>query len=134
MKYNLITIGCLMSAASATAATWTVDSNTGRPADFRSLQAAHDSASVTAGDVLHVVASTISYGGLTMTKALSIIGLGYLLNQNLSFSVAAPSARAGSIANVTANGDGSETVTIEVDGSITDNQAKTFLRLKITLL
>ena len=97
MNRTLIALGCAACAANATAATWTVDTNTGRPADFRSLQAAHDSASVHNGDVLHLIASTVSYGALNLTKPLTIIGPGYFLNQNLSFPVAAPSALTGTI-------------------------------------
>ena len=97
MNRTLIALGCAACAANATAATWTVDTNTGRPADFRSLQAAHDSASVHNGDVLHLIASPVSYGALNLTKPLTIIGPGYFLNQNLSFPVAAPSALTGTI-------------------------------------
>lgn len=77
--------------------TWTVDSNTSRPADFRSLQEAHDGALTQPGDVLHVIASSVTYGPLNMTKPLTIIGPGYLLDQNLEFTTAAPSARADGI-------------------------------------
>ena len=91
--------------APAWAADWTIDSNPGRPASFRTLQAAHDSASVAAGDTLYLLPSSVSYGSLTATKRLTVIGPGYLLNQNLSFANAVPSARADTITlNATASG------------------------------
>ncbi len=117
MNRTLIALGCAACAANATAATWTVDTNTGRPADFRSLQAAHDSDSVHNGDVLHLIASTVSYGDLSLTKPLTIIGPGYFLNQNLSFPVAAPSARTGGI-NFYPGSDGSLITGLEIGGAV----------------
>lgn len=89
----LLSAGSLLAEPAPT--TWTVDSNTSRPADFRTLQDAHDNAQ--SGDVLHVIASSVSYGPLNLTKPLTIIGPGYLLDQNLEFTTAAPSARADGI-------------------------------------
>lgn len=56
--------------------------NTGADADFTTLQSAHNSSDVLAGDTLHLEASSGSYGDLTATKPLVIIGAGYFLNQN----------------------------------------------------
>lgn len=55
---------------------WRVN-NTGVPADFTTAQAAHDGA--VAGDTIHFEASNVTYGFLTMTKRLVIIGNGYFL-------------------------------------------------------
>ncbi len=61
---------------------WRVDSNTGNWADFRTLQAAHDSSFVQVGDTLYVAGSPVNYGALTLTKKLVIIGPGYWLAEN----------------------------------------------------
>lgn len=95
----------------------TVDANTARPADFRTLQEANDSEQVANGDVLHVMPSTVGYGNLLLSKGLAIIGPGYLLNQNLNFTVAAPSARTGTI-TISKGADGSLITGLET-GSIT---------------
>jgi len=60
---------------------WRVN-NTGIPADFTTIQAAHDAATVMAGDTLQIEPSSVSYGTLTSTKKLIIIGPGYFLNEN----------------------------------------------------
>lgn len=49
MKSQCLILGGLLVAGNALAATWAVDSDTSRPADFRSLQAAHDAEEVAAG-------------------------------------------------------------------------------------
>lgn len=51
------------------------------------LQAAHDNASVLSGDTIHVEQSNTSYGPLTMTKRLVIIGPGYFLSENAKTQV-----------------------------------------------
>lgn len=57
---------------------WRVN-NTGVPADFTTAQTAHNSASVVNGDTIHLEASGASYGSLTVSKQLIIIGNGYFL-------------------------------------------------------
>lgn len=59
------------------AATWTVDSNTSRPADFRVIQEAVDAAS--SGDTILVAQS---YENVNVDKRLNIIGKGYNLKEN----------------------------------------------------
>jgi hypothetical protein len=59
---------------------WRVDNNGGTPGDFTTLQAAHTGAA--SGDTLYVYGSPISYGSLSLTKKLTIIGPGYFLSQN----------------------------------------------------
>jgi hypothetical protein len=79
MKKNLfLLISSFLLMVNASAKIWRVN-NTGVPADFTTAQAAHNSASVLNGDTLHIEASGASYGGLTLTKQLIIIGNGYLL-------------------------------------------------------
>ena len=52
---------------------------------YTTIQAAHDAAAP--GDVIYVEPSGISYGGLTCTKRLTIVGNGYFLTQNSGTSV-----------------------------------------------
>ena len=59
---------------------WRVNNNSGVVANFTTLQAAHNGAA--AGDTLHIEASATSYGALTCTKRLIIIGTGYFLGEN----------------------------------------------------
>ena len=70
-----------LTVLNSSAKIWRVNS-AGLPADFTTIQAAHDAASVAAGDTLHIEPSTVSYGNLTSTKKLIIIGPGYFLNEN----------------------------------------------------
>ncbi len=77
-KYLLLLISSILLMINASAKIWRVN-NTGVPADFTTAQTAHNSASVVNGDTLHIEASGASYGSLTITKQLIIIGNGYLL-------------------------------------------------------
>ncbi len=70
--------GVLDSAAKI----WRVNNNSSVSADFTSLQAAHNSSSVVSGDTLHLEASPDSYGALTCSKRLVILGTGYFLGEN----------------------------------------------------
>jgi len=131
MKTPLIFV-CLLSAGTLQSATWTVDSNTSRPADFRTLQAANDSENVANGDVLHVMPSTVGYGNVTLSKGLSIIGPGYLLNQNLNFTVAAPSARTGTI-TIAPGADGSLITGLEIGSAVIFSAVSTSYANNVTL-
>ncbi|MDA9773510.1 hypothetical protein N9B82_01020 [Saprospiraceae bacterium] len=72
--------------------------NTGADADFTTAQAAHDAA--LAGDTLYIESSTISYGALSISKEIHVIGSGYFLGQNTDLQAnIAPS----SIDNLTLN-------------------------------
>jgi hypothetical protein len=83
MKKTFILIVCLTALAglNSSAKIWRVN-NTGLPADFTTVQAAHDAATVLAGDTLHIEPSGVSYGALVSTKKLIILGPGYFLNLN----------------------------------------------------
>ncbi|TDH28714.1 hypothetical protein EXU57_01155 [Segetibacter sp. 3557_3] len=71
----------LLTISSTTfAKIWRVNNNSGIAADFTTLTNAHNGAA--AGDTLHVEGSPNSYGSLTATKRLIIIGPGYYLSQN----------------------------------------------------
>jgi hypothetical protein len=85
MKKIIFITMCLMALTlfHADAKIWRVN-NTGLPAYFTTLQQAHDSAAVQAGDTLHLESSLTSYGSLDATKKLIILGPGYFLTQNLN--------------------------------------------------
>jgi hypothetical protein len=79
MKKNLFfLISSFLLMINASAKIWRVN-NTGVPADFTTAQAANNSSSVMNGDTIHIEASGASYGGLSFTKQLIVIGNGYLL-------------------------------------------------------
>jgi hypothetical protein len=77
--FYFISLIVFMTTA-ANAATITVDNAPGSTADYTSAQAAHNAAQ--AGDILYIAGSGYSYGYLTITKQLTIIGNGYFLSQN----------------------------------------------------
>jgi len=75
MKY-LITILCLCVGCTAYAQNiWTVSNEIGFEADYTNIQDAHDAAS--AGDIIMVQGSDVTYPAVTITKQLTIIGGGY---------------------------------------------------------
>jgi len=59
---------------------WRVNNRTGIVADFTTLQAAHDGA--LAGDTVMLEPSPTSYGNLTCTKKLIILGAGWFVVEN----------------------------------------------------
>lgn len=77
------------------ATVWRVNNTPGAEADFTTLQAAHDGAS--AGDTIYLEASHVSYGNLTATKQLVIIGTGYFLAENPTTQANLNSSKTGSI-------------------------------------
>ncbi len=58
-----------------------VNNEAGANADYDNAQTAHDNAM--AGDTLHIEPSALTYGTLTMSKELTLIGNGYFLEDNL---------------------------------------------------
>jgi hypothetical protein len=61
---------------------WRVNNAPNASAQFTSLQAAHDSPQVAEGDTLYLEPSVNSYGSITWTKRLVMIGNGYYLTAN----------------------------------------------------
>jgi hypothetical protein len=74
----MVTVICLQSSY---ATKWRVN-NSGVPADFASMQAANDATLVLAGDTVYLESSSVSYGALTTSKKLIVIGPGYFLGEN----------------------------------------------------
>lgn len=62
-----------------------VNNNPGANAAYSSAQTAHDNANP--GDTLHIEPSVTTYGNLTMTKRLTLIGNGYFLTENSGLQV-----------------------------------------------
>lgn len=86
---------------------WRVNNTPGVAADFTTVQAAHDAA--VAGDTIHVEQG--SYGALTMTKPLVVIGSGYFLSgANGNTGLQANSAVESSLNSVSFNAGSSGAV------------------------
>lgn len=83
MKNSMISLMvafiCCAAFISSSFATVHVVNNAG-PGDFPSVTAAVTAAA--AGDTLYLVGSPTSYGNITLTKRLTLIGPGYFLEQN----------------------------------------------------
>lgn len=83
MKQILLFATAMMAFAITNNATvWRVNNLPGTDAHFTTLQAAHDAAYVLPGDTLYLEASAGTYGNLTATKRLVIIGAGYFNAEN----------------------------------------------------
>ena len=99
MLKNVISTVILISVffvAQAFATIYHVNSNPGsQDADFTTLQAAHDGASD--GDTLYCYGSSISYGDVTFTKKLCVIGPGYFLGENGNLRANTGEAKTGEI-------------------------------------
>ncbi|MDB5202484.1 MAG: hypothetical protein JWQ27_1893 [Ferruginibacter sp.] len=82
MKLKFIALGISIFTffTAAQAKIWRVNNNAGVQADFTSFTDVINSASVAAGDTIHMEASSTDYSVTTMTKRLVVIGLGYFLN------------------------------------------------------
>jgi hypothetical protein len=74
---------------------WRVNNQAGINADFTLLQAAHDGAA--GGDTLHLEGSPTTYGGLSCTKKLVIIGAGYFLDENANSQAITQSSKVGQV-------------------------------------
>ena len=76
---------------------WRINNKPGVSADFTTAQLAHDNASVLAGDTLHLEPSLNSYGNLSMSKRLVVIGIGYFLAENPGNQAASTPSYIGSL-------------------------------------
>ncbi len=79
---------------STQAKVWRVNS-TGADADFTGIQAAHDAAQ--AGDTLHLEPAGNSYGALTISKEIVILGNGYFLGANVGLQANQLSSRLSTV-------------------------------------
>ena len=79
-KLFLLSVAATLTCSIGFAKIWRVNNNIGITANFTSLQEAHNGAA--SGDTLYLESSPTSYGALTSTKKLAIIGTGYFLDVN----------------------------------------------------
>ena len=99
MSKNLFLLGCLLTCfgmLEGSATIWRVNNNSGVAANFTTIQAAHNSSSVVDGDTIHLEASPTSYGALTCSKRLVILGTGYYLTENPNLQAVTVSSKVGS--------------------------------------
>jgi hypothetical protein len=81
MKRLTIALSILViTAFTANATIWRVNNTAGVSADFSSVDVAHSSANP--GDTLYLEPSATTYGNLSLSKRLVIIGNGYFTNEN----------------------------------------------------
>lgn len=113
--FRLMTVlGLLLIFNDGFAKIWRVNNNGGVSADFTTLQAAHNGAA--AGDTLHLEGSPDSYGGLTCSKKLVIIGPGYYLGENPNTQAVALPAYIGAV-NFNVGSEGSVIMGCDLNGS-----------------
>jgi len=104
-KYTTITIICLIIAGSLFSQNqWRVNNAIGIDANFKTIQAAFDSA--TAGDIIYIEGTNIPYDAATFNKPLTIIGTGYFLAVNDSTQANLAPSITGTI-NINAGAEGS---------------------------
>ena len=85
LLFVLATVAAAFITQPAKAKIWRVNNN-GYSADFISLQVANKDNKVLNGDSIHLEGSATSYGNITITKKLVIIGPGYFLTENKNSS------------------------------------------------
>lgn len=96
---------------------------------YATIQAAHDAA--VAGDIIYVESSLTSYGNLTCSKSLTMIGNGYFLDQNTNVSFDTRNSNLGNViflagsANSFLKGMLTQTVDLNNVSNITINRCKT---------
>jgi hypothetical protein len=102
-KTFTLLLATLLFYQSSKAKIWRCNNNTGVTADFSTVQAAHNGAA--AGDTIHLEPSLVSYGDLTMSKRLVIIGTGQFQNENpgIQYDPKSPYIGNVSISNTGAN-------------------------------
>ena len=74
LRLSTLAILAVLLSFNASATTWTVSNNLNKPAQFTSLQTAIDAAAI--GDTLLISGSPNSYGNITLSKQLHLIGEG----------------------------------------------------------
>lgn len=94
--FTLLALTCaLLNSQNSLAKIWRVNNNPGVAADFTDLAAAH--AGAASGDTIHLEGSPTSYGNVTFTKKLVVLGPGYFLDEHPNTQALQQSAKAGSI-------------------------------------
>jgi hypothetical protein len=79
---SVILLALVAGYINVSATVWRVNPTPNSSAHYSTAQAAHDAATTVNNDTLYLEGSTFSFGGLTLSKKLTIIGNGYFLAQN----------------------------------------------------
>jgi len=116
MKVLALAISAFLSL-SVQAKIWRVNNNVGIAADFTTIQAAHNGAA--SGDTVYVEGSNTSYGTLTCSKQLTIIGPGYFLDQVPNTQALMQSARMGNF-TLNSGSAGTSIIGLDFNGSTID--------------
>ncbi len=122
MKTKLFSVSIMLAFVCLSnisfAKVWRLNNNAGIDADFVNFTSAQTAA--TNGDTIYVEGSPASYGNITISKQLVIIGTGYFLTENPQTQANLNSAKLGT---VTFNNGSSETLLtgFELTGTITIN-------------
>ena len=90
---TLLTAITLFIAISTNATVWRVNNRVNVDADFTTLSSAVGAAS--ANDTIYIEGSPISYGNISISKPLTIIGSGYWLNENDSLQAYQETSKVG---------------------------------------
>lgn len=121
MKKLFFTLVAVSVCAASNAKILRVSNVSGSSAPYSTIAAAHDAAST--GDTIMVDASPISYGDITLTKRLVVLGPGYWLVEN---GIVEEGASAATFSNIDSYIEGSVFKGIYMDG-ITIRGAKTIV-------
>jgi hypothetical protein len=81
-KFFTILSVAILCATVSNAAVWRVSNVSGANADFTGITEALNSTMFQSGDTLYIEPSPVSYGSITVTKMLTIIGNGYFVTEN----------------------------------------------------
>jgi hypothetical protein len=112
MKSSVLILCFLLSTLVSNALVRTVSNNPNSPGQYTSVTTAYTAANV--GDTLYVVGSLTSYGGLSITKRITIIGSGYNPNKQNSL----PTSFANLSISRTLSGDPSGTQLIGIKSGV----------------
>lgn len=81
-KIILLSFIATFTLSNTFAKIWRVNNVAGVAADFTTAQFAHDNILVQAGDTIHLGQSAVCYGGLSISKKLTVISIGDFLTTN----------------------------------------------------
>ena len=82
MRTITLTVVFLAMTQILSATVWRVNPTPNSGAHYTTLQAAHDASTTQNGDTLYLEGSTYGFGGLNISKKLTMIGNGYFLGEN----------------------------------------------------
>lgn len=125
-KIILLVLFFIVGLSNSYSKIWTVDNNPGNSgANFTNLQSAHSTASNE--DTIYINGTGLSYGKLTLTKRLIVVGPGYFLGENPFLQANISSAKIDSVIFNTGSG-GSLICGLEISFVITNTSNITIMR------